>query len=87
MLGVLLRQAMWAMMLRREGLAILNQVYTFIHAHYNTNAILPASVRTELFHIKALLPLFRCSVRSSASGSDARLPLWLSHLYKAIEFI
>ena len=59
MLEVFVGHATWAMMLRREGLSIIHNIHIVIHAHYTTNTVLPKSVRTELFHIKSLLLLFR----------------------------
>ena len=52
----------WAMMTRREGLAILNSCYAFIHHFGSKPGRLWPSVRQELEWISSLLPLFRLKV-------------------------
>lgn len=49
----------WALMARREGLALINSCYAFVHKNIDKQARLWPSVRKELEWVATLLPLFR----------------------------
>ena len=50
---------------KREGLAILDNVCTHIQSHYNIHAPLSSAVRRELFRIMSVLPLLRVHTRAA----------------------
>ena len=58
-LEVLVGHITWSALVKREGLAILDNVYTHIQAHYDTHGPLSSAVHTELFQIMSVLPLLR----------------------------
>ena len=68
-LEVLVEHVTWALMLRRDGLSIIDHCYRFVKDHHNKCVPMPPGVLRELRHIRALLPLFRASVHSEWSGS------------------
>ena len=49
----------WALMARREGLALINSCYAFVHKNIDRQARLWPSVRKELEWVASLLPLFQ----------------------------
>lgn len=65
----------WALMCRREGLAILSASYAFVHSAGNRPHRLWPSVRKELIIISDLLPLFRVQINigwsSEITASDS----------------
>ena len=67
-LEILLGHITWAMLIRRECLSILNHIYSFIRDNRHSYLPIPHSVRVELSHVRALLPLFRTSIHRSWSN-------------------
>eukprot|EP00972_Heterocapsa_arctica_P030706 4520600-Heterocapsa_arctica.AAC.1 len=55
-------------MVKREGLAILDQVYTHVQVHYHHHAPLSTTARTELYQVMTILPLLRA--HTSAAWHD-----------------
>ena len=62
MLEIVIGHLTWAMLLRRESLALLHHVYMFIHTHRHTVHMLTPEVRQELSDASAILPLLRSDV-------------------------
>ena len=62
LLEVVLGHVTWAMLCRREGLALLDKCYSFIHASYEVVTPLWPSVRRELHQVMCLLPLFSANL-------------------------
>ena len=50
------------MMLKREALCILDQVYVFCRDSRHTYCKIPTKVIKELVQVRSILPLLRCSV-------------------------
>ena len=63
-LQLLLGHCTWAILARREGLALLSSCYAFMHQNGERHCRLWPSVRKELTWISALLPLMRMRVNS-----------------------
>ena len=64
-LEVLVGHITWSVMVKREGFAILDNVYTHIQAHYNIHAPLCSAGRMELFQVMGVLPLLRAHTRAA----------------------
>ena len=75
LIQVVLGHITWAMMSRREGLAILNSCYAFCHKNKQQACRLWPSVRRELQWVATLLPLFRAKINvgwsSDVHASDS----------------
>lgn len=65
---VLVGHLTWALLVRRESLSILQQVYVYIREHYETPATLPPSVREELCQSASILPLLRADLTAPWSS-------------------
>ena len=74
-MGVVIGHCTWAMMSRRETLAMLGSVYRFAHGRSDTPVVMWASVRKELEWLRATIPLWTTSLRmpwcSEVTCSDA----------------
>ena len=54
----------WAMMTKRESLAILNAVYRHISGFGSQSGVLSSAARRELWQVSAILPLLRTDTRA-----------------------
>ena len=74
-LQLVLGHCTWALMARREGLAILSSSYAFVHQNGDKFCRLWPSVRRELSWLRSILPLLRmkvnCGWAHEATASDA----------------
>ncbi|CAE7247208.1 unnamed protein product [Symbiodinium sp. CCMP2592] len=67
-LQLILGHCTWALMGRRQGLALLRASYAFVHQNLSCASRLWESVRKELQWIAALLPLFRFKINTGWSS-------------------
>eukprot|EP00974_Lingulodinium_polyedra_P088572 8588494-Lingulodinium_polyedra.AAC.1 len=59
----------WAMMCRRESLAVFSHVYRFIRQHRHDWVPLPSAVHQEIRSASALLPLQSANLRAQWAGA------------------
>ena len=64
-LEVVLRHVTWALMVRREALAIIHHCYEHVSQHRESSGVLSTGCRAELWKLRALLPLLRFDVHAS----------------------
>ena len=76
-LQLLLAHCTWAILARREGLALLSSCYASMHQNGDRHCRLWPSVRKELAWVSALLPLMRMRINSGwakeVTASDSSL--------------